>query len=198
MRFTVRLTGVLAILENNFLLDKTIEYLNLHGKCYRYGVTAFLWASCCNRSSSQYVADVLIPYYIHSFLGHIFFTDFVFLHTSKLQQLFWKHLPCNCSIFSKIHCPLRTKKSRWKQNNNNKKIPWCHITLCNKINHFKSRNSFRFYYILKFYGNSTKTLSDTETFSLQNVGWCIRQCQSSAEFKALIWIKDFFFFYLIQ
>lgn len=111
MRFTVRLTGVLVIWEKKkLLLDKTVEYLNLHGKYYG---TVLLPASVhpvVNGQVINHVADVLIPYYLYFFLGHSFFIHFIFLHTPKLQELFRKHQACNCVTFSKIHHSLWTKK----------------------------------------------------------------------------------------
>lgn len=87
MRFTVRLAGVIAILEKNLLLDKTVEYLNLHGRYYWYDTTPSVLLEVTGQAINP-VADVLIPYYLYSILGHSFFMYLIFLHTPKLQQLF--------------------------------------------------------------------------------------------------------------
>lgn len=61
MRFIERLTGVLAILGENLLLDKTVEYLNHYGEYYWYVLLPPSVLLVVTSQVNNHVADVLIP-----------------------------------------------------------------------------------------------------------------------------------------
>lgn len=95
---------MLSILEKNLVLEKIVEYLALHGEFYWCGAIASTCALCGTGEVTSDLLDMLFLNYFHSFLGHSFFINLIFLHTPKLQQHF-------------IHCCQNTSYYFFLKNN---------------------------------------------------------------------------------